>query len=566
MQVEPAAWVLRGRPFEAQGNVASNGFPPILTHLIQERGLCPEGSFEAFLHPKWRDLSDPFLIPDMAMAVERILQAVDGKEEVCIFGDYDADGVSSITLLGRILEAYGLETRPFIPRRGSEGYGLSEAALRRCMDEGDRPELLISVDCGTVSLKEAELLRSWGVDLVVVDHHEPLADARPHCAALVNPKCGVDFTYLCAAGVVFKLGHALLKARPNDRLDLRHLADLVAVATIADIVPLTGENRLLVRQGLRQLAETSHPGLHAIKQASGLEGVPSTGDVGFRIGPRINAAGRLDAPEDALRTLMSRCSEEARELALKLNAYNEERRNMEALNLQEAEEMLANGTHPADCPVIVLGSRSWHPGVVGIVASKLMRNHHKPTFVIAIDAQGAGKGSGRSIEGLSLVEALRACEKDLVAGGGHAMAAGLTIREEHIDSFRKHLAAFVLANTTPEQRTPQLTYDAEVALDQLSLSFLDSYELLEPFGNGNPQPTFVSRSVSPDLEPKWLRGNHLKLLLRQGPARQEAVYFGGGDKNLPEPPWDVAFTIDRNTYRGRTSLQLRIKDLRAARV
>ena len=228
--------------------------------------------------------------------------------------------------------------------------------------------------------------------------------------------------------------------------------------------------------------------------------------------------------------------------------------------------MLPRDFDPERDPVIVLGSRSWHHGVVGIVASRLMRQYHKPTFVIAIDDSGIGKGSGRSIDGISLVDAIRACAEHLIAGGGHAMAAGLSINEGNLDTFRKRFSDFVLSNSSPEQRQPKLMYDAEISFDQLSLEFLGSYDLLQPFGNGNPQPVFVSRKVGLSRSPLHMKNHHLRLMLRQGYHEQDAVYFGGGEHPLPDPPWDIAFTIDRNTFRGRTSLQLIIQDVRAAEI
>jgi len=563
MRAQPFRWIPRGEPFRNQENGSHGSFPPILEHLIRQRGLPAGVDLEGFLRPKLRDLADPFLIPDMALAVERILLAVDRGESICIYGDYDVDGVSSITLMRKILMAYGLNPRYFIPKRGPEGYGLSTAAIERCMKEGPKPDLMITVDCGTVSINEVAALRADGIDVLIVDHHEPTPNGRPDCCALVNPKCGSDFTYLCAAGVVFKLGHALLKTRAVD-LDLKELMDLVAVATIADIVPMIGENRLMVRHGLRHLPNTLNPGLRALQEVTGMNGHATSMDVGFRIGPRLNAAGRMDAPEAALATLTTDCRRSAHELAQKLDAYNKERQNHEGLIRREAVELLNRHFDPERDPVIVLGSRSWHHGVVGIVASRLMRQYHKPTFVIAIDEEGIGKGSGRSIEGVSLVDAIRACGDDLIAGGGHAMAAGLSIEEKKLSGFRERFAEYVLKTTNEEQRRPKLVYDAEISFDQLSLDFLSSYELLQPFGNGNPQPIFISRNVGLSRSPLHMKNHHLRLMLRQGYHEQDAVFFGGGEHPLPDPPWDIAFTIDRNTFRGRTTLQLIIQDIRAA--
>jgi single-stranded-DNA-specific exonuclease len=562
MRALPSRWIPRGEPF-SDGNGSGGAFPPILQHLIRQRGLPSGDDLDGFLNPRLRDLSDPFLIPDMGLAVERLLQAADRGETVCIFGDYDVDGVTSIALMRRILRAYGLEARHFIPRRSSEGYGLSEAAIDRCLAEGPKPELLVTVDCGTVSIAEIALLRERGIDVVVVDHHEPSPLGRPDCAAVVNPKCGSDFTYLCAAGVVFKLGHALLKTRPAD-LDLKELIDLVAVATISDIVPLVGENRLLVRHGLKRLPATLNPGLKALQEVTGMNGHATAMDVGFRIGPRLNAAGRMDVPEDALATLLVDCRRMAFELAEKLDLYNRDRQQYESRIRKEAMDMLGESFDPARDPVIVLGSRDWHPGVVGIVASRLMRQFHKPTFVIAIDGEGIGKGSGRSIEGVSLVDAIHACRDDLLAGGGHAMAAGLSINEEKLPVFRERFAEFVRRNADENVLRPKLHYDAELTFSQLSLEFLSDYDLLQPFGNGNPQPVFISRDVRLSRPPLHMKNHHLRFMLRQGYHEQDAVFFGGGERALPDPPWDIAFTIDRNTFRGRTTLQLIIQDVRAA--
>jgi single-stranded-DNA-specific exonuclease len=562
MRALPSRWIPRGEPF-SDGNGSQGALPPILEHLIRQRGLPTGDDLDGFLNPRLRDLSDPFLIPDMGLAVERLLQAADRGESVCIFGDYDVDGVTSIALMRRILRAYDLESRHFIPRRSSEGYGLSEAAIERCLAEGPKPDLLITVDCGTVSIAEIALLRERGIDVVVVDHHEPSPLGRPDCAAVVNPKCGSDFAYLCAAGVVFKLGHALLKTRPAD-LDLKELIDLVAVATISDIVPLIGENRLLVRHGLKRLPATLNPGLKALQEVTGMNGHATAMDVGFRIGPRLNAAGRMDVPEDALATLLVDCRRMAFELAEKLDLYNRDRQQYESRIRKEAMDMLGESFDPARDPVIVIGSRDWHPGVVGIVASRLMRQFHKPTFVIAIDGEGIGKGSGRSIEGVSLVDAIHACRDDLLAGGGHAMAAGLSINEQKLPAFRERFAEFVRRNADENVLRPKLHYDAELTFSQLSLEFLSDYDLLQPFGNGNPQPVFISRDVRLSRPPLHMKNHHLRFMLRQGYHEQDAVFFGGGERALPDPPWDIAFTIDRNTFRGRTTLQLIIQDVRAA--
>jgi len=562
MRVRKAQWILRGTPFQSNGEGGEGGFPAILRHLIEQRELPGGDDLENFLRPRLRDLGDPFEIGEMEPAVARILEAVDRGEKVCLYGDYDVDGVTSITVMRRMLRAYGLDPRHFIPKRSTEGYGLSELALARCMSEGPKPDLLIAVDCGTVSVDEVAWLGEQGIDVIVVDHHEPGPKGRPDVVALVNPKCGGGPTYLCAAGVCFKLCHALLKRRRLPDFELKELLEFVTVATIADIVPMVEENRLLVRHGLKRLPGTLNPGLKALQEVSGMNGRATSMDIGFRIGPRLNAAGRMDMPEDALAMLTTDCRRKARDLAERLEGYNRKRQSHENRIRKEALAMLES--RDPEEPVIVLGSRDWHPGVVGIVASRLMRQFHKPTFVVAIDEKGVGKGSGRSIEGVSLVAAINGAREHLLAGGGHDMAAGISVHEDKLEDFRKAFAHYVLHRTTEAQRQPRLYLDAEIALDRLSLDFLRDYELLQPFGNGNPQPVFMSRGVHLSRPPVHLKNHHLRLHLRQGYHELEAVYFGGGEVALPDPPWDIAFTIDRNHFRGRTSLQVIIQDVRAA--
>ncbi len=546
-------------------NGADNDFPAILIHLIRQRNIAELSSIERFLDPKLKDLADPFLLPDMNIAVARLFEAIDRKEKIGIFGDYDVDGVTSISVMRSILRAYGAEPKFFVPQRSAEGYGLSMAALERCERECGQPDLLIAVDCGTSSIDEIATLTAKGVAVIVLDHHEAGPRGRPACVALVNPKCGSDFPYLCAAGVCFKVAHAMLKTRPLADYDLKNLLDLVSVATIADIVPMIGENRLIVRHGLKRLPNTNNLGLRALQKAVGMNGSATSMDVGFRIGPRLNAAGRMDQPEMALATLMCEDQEQAEELAAMLDDFNRERQTMEERTRREALEMMNDYLND---PVIVLGSRDWHPGVVGIVASRLMRQYHRPTFIVSIDENGIGKGSGRSIQGVSLVAAIDECRTLLLAGGGHEMAAGISINESMLTDFRQQFAEHVLKHTTPEQRLPKIYLDAELNFEWLSLDFLKSYELLQPFGSGNPQPVFLARDVYLSRPPMHLKNKHLRLFLRQGKAglnEQSAMFFNGGERQLPDPPWDIAFTIDRNTFRGVTSLQIVITDVRAAR-
>ncbi len=564
MRESNVEWIIRGESFHMEENDLHDDFPAILAHLIRQRNIAGQGALERFLEPKLKDLADPFLLPDMDLATNRIFDAIDRHERIGIFGDYDVDGVTSITVMRSILRAYGADPLYFVPQRSAEGYGLSVAALERFERECGTPDLLIAVDCGTSSIDEVAMLKAKGIDVIILDHHEPGPRGRPDCVALVNPKCGSDFPYLCAAGVCFKVAHAMLKTRPRGDYDLKNLLDMVSVATIADIVPMIGENRLIVRHGLKRLPKTENLGLRALQKAVGMNGAATSMDVGFRIGPRLNAAGRMDQPEMALATLMCDEPEQAEELAAMLDDFNRERQTMEERMRREALAMMKDFENDS---VIVLGSRDWHPGVVGIVASRLMRQYHRPTFIISIDENGIGKGSGRSIQGVSLVAAIDECRSLLLAGGGHEMAAGISIDESNLHDFRQQFAEHVLRHTTAEQRLPKIYLDAELSFDWLSLDFLKSYELLQPFGSGNPQPVFFARDIHLSRPPMHLKNKHLRLFLRQGKAglnEQSAMFFNGGERQLPDPPWDIAFTIDRNTFRGVTSLQIVITDVRAA--
>lgn len=561
-----ANWIVKEVPEDLVCQVAkappAEALAPLVWRLLAQRGISEVALIERFLSPRLRDLSDPFLLPEMRLAVERIFQAVDERERVVIYGDYDVDGVTSMALLREVLSHYGLECHCFIPHRMDEGYGISRAGIERCLTEFD-PQLMIAVDCGTTSVEEISFLQDRGVDVIVCDHHECLPEERPSCVALVNPKVSDDFHYLCSAGVVFKVAQALVKTRPNAQIDLKDYLDMIALGTVADIVPLVGENRVLVRKGLQRLRKTKNCGLQALKKETKLGDTIHTADISFRLGPRLNAAGRLDTAQNSLDLLIEKDPARAQRLARRLERQNRERQTLEHRIFEEARAMLDQDGNPEDRCSIVLGSESWHPGVVGIVASRLMRRFHRPTFVVAFDETGLGKGSGRSVEQISLVEALRACDDLLLKGGGHEMAAGLTIWRQNFPDFQKRFEEIVAANARSEYLIPKLFVDCEVDLEELTLTLLDSYELLEPFGSANPQPLLLCRNVQLVGEPVVVGRKHLRMELYQNGNLREAIFFNAAEKELPNPPWDVAFTIQRNDYRGRQSLQIHVTDVRS---
>ncbi len=538
------------------------GVPGLIADLLVRRGFSDSASAEAQLHPRLRSLSAPEDLPEMGAATERILAALRGKERIALYGDYDVDGITSLAILARVLRAYGAEAPCFLPLRAEEGYGLSEAGVDRCL-ELHNPSLLIAVDCGTTSVKEISSLRSRGVDVVVLDHHEPGLE-RPACVALVNPKLGKDFHYLCSAGVVFKLAHALLKSSRVEGVDLREYLDLVALATIADIVPLVGENRIFVSHGLRQMEQTRWPGLAALKQVSGVGSPIRVGDVGFRMGPRINAAGRLGPASEALALLLTEDFREADRLAAGLDAHNRERQGVERQVVKEAEEWVDKNYQPGSDVSIVAGSRDWHIGVLGVVASRLMRRHHRPTFVVGFDENGAGKGSGRGIEGLSLVELLRECAGHLEKFGGHEMAAGISIQEKSFPAFREAFESAARGAATDEMLVPRLNLDCEVPLREIDYALMETQDLLEPFGNSNPQPVLFSRAVTPASAPRVMKEKHLRVEFSVGREKRVAVFFNAPVEDLPRPPWDIAYTLEWNHWNGRSEPQLRLLEVRHA--
>ncbi len=570
MQLVETEWILRGEtlPRPQADTVAAPAGPDeisvLVSRLLEIRGLHGAESVDRFLHPRLQDLADPFLLPEMSPAVERIFEAIDAGERVVLYGDYDVDGITSVTLLHEVLKAYGLEeVETFLPHRIQDGYGLTKSGLERALGHG-QADLLVAVDCGTTSLEEAEWLRAQKIDLVVLDHHELASAGRPDCVALVNPKAGDEFHYLCSAGIVFKVAHALLKTRPLEQFKLREFLDLVALGTVADIVPLVDENRILVRKGLQEMERTRNTGIAALKSVAGLDRRLTSLDIGFRLGPRLNAAGRLDNAREALELLLTRDASRARNIAMRLEQSNRERQRVEKKISEEAAAMIAEDIAGEQAPAIIVGSRDWHPGVIGIVASRIVKRHHRPALVVAFDEDGIGKGSGRSVEGVSLVEALDACRDLLLGGGGHEMAAGLTIEEDKFPEFCRRFVEHIAGTASPEALRPKLLLDAEARLEDLTLELLDSYELLQPFGKHNEQPLFFCRGVQLAAEPRVLKEKHLKLQLLQKGVRREAMYFGGAEVQLPRPPWDIAFKIDRNLYRGQLSLSIFIEAVRAA--
>jgi len=528
------------------------------------KGFASADEVENFLRPRLKSLSDPFLLPNMEAAVGRILAAVDRRERVVLFGDYDVDGVTSLALLAELLRGYGGAPELFLPLRMEEGYGLSRESIERCLEQ-HRPQLLIAIDCGTSAAMEIADLTRRGIDVIVFDHHEPKS-ALPECVAIVNPKTDPEspFHYLCSVGIVFKVCHGLLKARPLESFDLKSKLDIVALGTVADIVPLDGENRTIVQRGAIEIARSARLGLKRLIEVSGVSPPISTEDIGFRLGPRLNAAGRLNTAAKALQLLLTKDENEAAELAELLDKQNRERQEVEKQILLAAEEKIAIEFDAKRDAAIVVAARGWHPGVLGIVASRIARKYHRPTIVIGFDDNRVGKGSGRSIDGLNLVDVLARCEDKIDKYGGHEMAAGLTIREENFDLFSVAFRKVARELLSDEDLQPQLRLDHELMFSELDFDFLHWHEMLQPFGNGNRQPLFLAREVEPVAAPRVVGDKHLALRLRQRNYHQRAIFFQAASSPLPPVPWDIAFRIRSDEFEGETRLEMQVEALRQA--
>ena len=499
----------------------------------------------------------------MHAAVARILAALDRHERIVLFGDYDVDGVTSLALLDEMLRAYSGAPELFLPLRMEEGYGLSRESAERCLEQ-HRPQLLIAVDCGTSSVREVAELKKRGVNVIVLDHHEAKSEL-PDCVAIVNPKlmeCG--FEYLSSVGIVFKLCHALLKKRPLPGFDLKSKLDLVALGTVADIVPLHGENRVMVQRGAFEVARTRRIGLRKLMEVAGVRPPILPDDIGYRLGPRLNAAGRLSTAEKSLQLLLTHDENEAAALATELDQQNRQRQEVETRIFLAATEKIDGEFDPARDAAIVVGARGWHPGVLGIVASRIVRKYHRPAIVIGFDDNGIGKGSGRSIEGLNMVEALNRCAGSLDKYGGHEMAAGMSVREENFDRFANAFRNAARELLSDEALQPCLRLDHELAFTEIDVEFLRWHEMLQPFGNGNRQPLFLAREVEPVAPPRMINEKHLLFRLRQGDRHRRAVYFNGAVSELPPAPWDVAFRIRADEYGGETLVAMHVEAVREA--
>jgi len=556
---------------------------PLLAQCLLNRGVSQAEHLSTFLEPRLKQLADPFLLPAMAAAVERLWRARELCEALVIFGDYDVDGVTSTALLVEVLRKLGWQVHYYLPHRRDEGYGLTREAVENCLRK-HQVRLLLAVDCGSSSTEVvAELMRS-GVDVLILDHHQ-IAKPAPPAVALVNPHaiaemCPVSeavrpavpgFTELCSVGLAFKLAHALLKhgrgaACPKcESFDLRPYLELVALGTIADVVPLLGENRIFVSSGLERPDKTQRPGLVALKGICKCPPVLNTQHVGFQLAPRLNAAGRLETAEASLRLLLTDNPAEALQLAQQLDAQNRERQTLErSISRQAIAEITAKFDAEKDF-VIVEGQPPWHIGVVGIVASRVLQQFYRPTIIVGGDGPFL-RGSGRSIVGFDLAAALRDCGDLLLRHGGHAMAAGVSIHPEKLADFRSRINELARRGIQPETLQQPLQLDAEVGFEELSIESLHEFSRLNPTGQSNPPVQFVTRNLihQRPIQRLGTDKQHVKMWLSDGATAHEAIWWNAGKDSLPMGKFDIAFAPQVNEFNGRKLVQLKVLDWRSA--
>ena len=536
----------------------------LLAGILAARGITDPAEALTLLAGE-EELSDPALLTDMDAACQRIWQAIDNGETIAVFGDYDVDGVTATALLYQHLKGMGATVKCMLPSREGDGYGLSKNAIQSMHNKGC--SLIVTVDNGISAVEEAEFAASLGMDLIITDHHLP-PETLPKAVAVVDPRREDDhspFKGLCGAGVAFKLCAALDGCPPEEMLD--YCGDLAAVGTVADVMPLVGENRTLVKAGLQQLQQTDRPGFGALLEEVGLAGKPITAEnISYAIAPRINAAGRMDNAVTALQLVLCEDPDRAGELAHKLNEINAHRQETEQQIFKAAEELLEQQPERLDDRIMLLWGRDWHPGVIGIVASRLVERTGRPVIVVTIDEHGEGKGSGRSVQGFNLHTCIGSCADLLVRYGGHAMAAGLSVREENLPELRRRLNEWA-ARECPVLHTPPLTCDVTIHLDRITVESVRHLDQLAPYGAENPTPVFLLQSAVVDGVYPVSEGRHSRLRLRQGNACLYAVWFGMPAEQLPYALGDVVdVALNLSVYESTRGAQLsgRIIDLHPA--
>lgn len=536
----------------------------LLATILANRNIVNEEEIRLFLNPTRNDFHDPYLITDMEKAINRIVEAIEKQEKVTIYGDYDVDGITSITVLKSFLKDRGLEVSQYIPNRLHEGYGLNKNAIDKIHNNGC--ELMITVDCGISAIEEIEYANSLGIETIVTDHHEP-GNELPNALAVIDNK-RKDSTYpfreLAGVGVVFKVIQALgIKLGLKEEEYLKYL-DIVCIGTISDIVPLVDENRVIAKLGLLLIKQTRNIGLRSIIQSSGYTKIDSN-SISFGIAPRINACGRMGKAEDALQLFLSKNINEVSNLTNKLNEYNKLRQDTEKKIFENAVKQIEE-ENLAENATITVGGHNWHHGVIGIVSSKITEMYFKPSILLSFEEDGMGTGSGRSIPGFDLHEALSKCTDTIEKFGGHSMAIGITIKKEKFEAFRKEFEE-IAKEANIEEIVPIINIDAKIDFSSINKEMVESLTALEPFGEGNKMPVFAFKNLKIDSIRALSEGKHLKLTLKEGNTVVNAIGFNMGelveDYRIGDRI-DVVGVLEVNTFNGVDTLQINMKDIMRA--
>lgn len=563
-------WKIKEFDKDKINEIAHNfNIPAILAKIFIDRGITSTEEINKFLNPQNQEHQDPYLLKDMEKAVFRIKQAKINNEKITIYGDYDVDGATSTSLLYLLFQKLGIECDYYIPDREKEGYGLSKSGIDSIIDEGS--SLIITCDCGISAISEIEYANSKGMDIIVTDHHT-VGDALPEAYAVINPKrkdSEYPFPYLAGVGVAYKLAEALSDDFKLAQDSLEELLDLVAIGTSADIVEMSGENRILVAEGLEQIRNTTNPGIRELLKITGLNDSQkiSVSDIVFRISPRLNAAGRIASASLAVNLLTTKSNVNAHQLATHLEKLNSKRRSIEDKTINDALIQLKSNYNPDDAKIFLLYKKNWHKGVLGIVASKLIDKYKRPAIMISVDNDDVGVGSARSIPGFDIYEVLAQCESYLENFGGHPRAAGLTVNKYNIESLKEHLTEIAEENITENMLTPTLEIDSVIKFNEINQRTITILKKLSPFGPTNMKPIFVAQNVSVSGIPRIVGKNHLKFRAMQNKIVISAI--GWKLANLYEMlisnrPLNIAFVIEENKYNGMKEIQLNIKDIKYA--
>ncbi|HLN97365.1 MAG TPA: single-stranded-DNA-specific exonuclease RecJ [Pyrinomonadaceae bacterium] len=559
-------WIMREQDAQRVASLAGAlAVSPTLAALLLSRGCPDENSANHFLSPSYDQLHDPYLMLGMREAVPRLLKAIDQGERILVYGDYDVDGTTGTAVLLRALNLLGADTGFHVPHRFTEGYGIQQAALQRAVMEGY--SLAISVDCGIRAHDPLFWARDNGLDVIITDHHLPdEGEGVPPAYAVLNPNqrgCDYPDKNLAGVGVAFKLVDALFRERGRAS-QVPAFLKIVAIGTVADVAKLNGENRTIVALGLKDLPQATNPGLRALMEVAGCGPGMTAYDIGFRLGPRINAAGRMDAARAVVELFSTRNANDARRLAAHLDTRNRERKEVQQRIVELAIAELEGAAHePANSYVAVIAGESWHRGVIGIAASKIAERINRPCLVFSIDGDVA-HGSGRSIEPYHLLNGLTACADLFEKFGGHSHAAGITIKPERIGELRRRLNEHAASCLTAEDLQPCICVEAELPTREITFELIRELQLLEPYGAGNPRPLFMARNLCIVSEPRLIGQRHLKLFVA-GPGGRplEAIWWNGGVRiEDVKNGVDIAYTIETSNWTGETFLQLSVQDLK----